>query len=131
MNNMYLRNRLVFLVLVTLSLWGAPGSAATQLETTVEHLIGQVAASGLTFVRNDKPHSSDEAARHMRKKYQHFQDEIDTPEAFIEFCATRSLLSGKPYLVVDDQGKEMRTADWLLQELRHYREQRQQGMAGE
>ena len=131
MNKMYLRKNLAFLVLITLALWWTPVSAATQLETTVEHLIGQVAASGLTFVRNDKPHSSDEAARHMRKKYEHFQDEIDTPEAFIELCATRSLLSGKPYLVVDDQGKEMRTADWLMQALRQYREQREQGAADE
>ena len=36
-----------------------------------------------------------EAAEHINKKYRHFRDDIDTPEKFIELCATGSLMTGK------------------------------------
>ena len=56
----------------------------------------------------------------MNRKYQHTRGDIETPDEFIELCATKSLLSGKPYLVVAAEGKEQRTSDWLRAELAAY-----------
>lgn len=107
----------VFLLLVSGPGRGEPTGSVDQ---TVQHLIGYVSGSGLTFIRNTSEYAPDQAAEHMNRKYQHFRDDIETPGDFIKLCATKSLLSGQPYLVVDDQGKQLRTSDWLRAELAVY-----------
>jgi FPC/CPF motif-containing protein YcgG len=57
----------------------------------------------------------------MRRKYEHYQDDIGSAEDFIRLCATRSLMSGKPYTLVDEDGRELATGDWLSRELLEYR----------
>ena len=93
------------------------GEPSARIGQTIQHLIAYVAGSGLTFIRNAELHTSIDAAAHMNKKYQHFKDDIDTPEDFIELCATKSLLSGDPYLIIDAKGNQIRTSDWLRTEL--------------
>jgi hypothetical protein len=109
----------VFLLLVS-----GPGRAGPtdEVDETIQYLIKSVSGSSLTFFRNGSSYTPSEAAEHMNRKYQHFREEIDTPEEFIELCATKSLLTGKPYLVVDGQGKERRTSDWLRAKLAAYQE---------
>jgi hypothetical protein len=68
-------------------------------------LIDQVAKSHLTFTRNGSDYSSQEAADHMRNKYEYFKSRIESPEDFIRVCASKSLESGKPYLVSTAQGR--------------------------
>jgi hypothetical protein len=91
----------------------ARGEPDTQVDATIRYLIDRVAGSELTFVRNDTPYTPDRAAGHMEKKYRHYRDDIDTPEDFIELCASRSLMSGEPYRVIDHNGNERLTGDWL------------------
>ncbi len=90
-------------------------------QKAIQHLLDYVIRSDRIFIRNSKQYSAQEASEHMQKKYEHFRDEIETPEKFIELCATRSLLSGKPYLVIDRQGKTIKTSEWLETELEAYR----------
>jgi len=108
----------VFLLLVS-----GPGRAepTDRVEQTIQYLVNYVSGSGLTFIRNGSEYTSSEAAEHMNRKYQHFKDDIETPEKFIELSATKSLLTGKPYLVVDGQGERLRVSDWLRAELATYR----------
>lgn len=94
----------------------------TELKETCEHLIAAVANSGLTFIRNGNRAASEKAAAHIRRKYDHFQDQITTPEEFIELTATRSLMTGKAYEVILADGKRMPLKDWLLDILRQYRD---------
>ncbi len=103
------------------------GGQTALLDNTVQHLIAYVAASDLTFIRNSSEYNGKEAAEHMQAKYAHFRDKIKTPEDFIELCASRSLLSGKPYLVVTEKGETIGTREWLTAELLAYRN----GAAGE
>jgi hypothetical protein len=105
---------LAVLLLVSLPARSEPSG---QVEQIIQHLITYVSGSDLRFVRNASEYTPQEAAAHMEKKYRHFRDDIETTEDFIELCATKSLLSGKPYLVVDRQGNETRTSDWLRAEL--------------
>lgn len=88
---------------------------------TIEFLIASVAQSDLTFVRNGKRYTGPEAAEHMRKKYDYFDDDIASAEDFIRLAATRSLLSGKPYFVILADGTRAQTADWLGARLNEYR----------
>ncbi len=91
------------------------------VDTTVQHLLDYVAASGLTFIRNSSEYTAREASGHMQKKYAHFKEKIKTPEDFIRLCATKSILSGKPYMVITRQGGVIRTSEWLTTELKRYR----------
>ena len=93
------------------------------LEQTVQYLLDYVARSELTFIRNSKRYTSSEAAEHMRAKYQHFKDKIKTADDFIELAASKSLLSGKLYLVVTEQGEAIPSGEWLRGVLADYRGQ--------
>jgi hypothetical protein len=124
-NNWLLTTLAGIALAVLLSMGPGPANAEPneQADQTIQHLIDRVSGSGLTFIRNASEYTPLEAAEHMNRKYQHFRDRIETPEDFIELCATRSLLSGKPYLVIAGQGKQVRTSDWLRAELAAYQVQ--------
>ena len=77
--------------------------------------------SDVQFERNFSSHDSLEAARHIEKKYMHYKGEIDTPERFIELCATRSLVTGKQYRVILVDGEALPSGEWLNLELARYR----------
>ena len=102
-----------------------PGAMAARqtedLDSTVRHLITYVKESDVTFERNASRYTGAEAAQHINKKYQHFKDDIDTPEKFIELCATGSLVTGKPYFIVTEQGEQLPSSKWLNTELAVYR----------
>lgn len=87
----------------------------------VEHLLSFVRQSDCVMVRNGNEHEGEEAASHIQKKYDYFADDITTTEAFIEYSATKSTMSGKYYTVKCPDGKEMRSQDWLLEELAVFR----------
>jgi len=97
------------------------GEQIDTVDKTVQHLIGHVSESSLIFIRNADKYTSVEAAKHMNTKYQHFREDIQTAEDFIELCASRSLLTGQPYLVINEQGEQVRTSEWLEAELADYR----------
>ena len=102
---------IALIVLMTLFVPALPAQGeqadgkAENIEQLIAYLIEEVASSQLTFIRNGENHSSEEAAKHIRKKYDYFKSRIESPEDFIRLCASRSLVSGKPYLVVTPQGK--------------------------
>lgn len=87
----------------------------------VEHLISFLESSDCSMVRNGGAHDGAEAAKHVKRKYKYFRDDIGSTEQFIELSATRSTMSSKPY-EVHCPGEPPRTsADWLLEELEAYR----------
>ena len=104
----------------------APPAAprAEDVAVVVESLLARVAGSGLVFIRNGREHTAAKAAAHLRDKYEHLRDEIGTPEDFIDKAATKSMLSGKPYLVKLPDGTTRRAADWLRELLAEYRAER-------
>ncbi len=101
----------------------ASASPTPETAEAIEYLIAGVADSGLTFIRNGKSYSGSDAAEHMRKKYEYFDDDIVSAEDFIRLAASRSLISGKPYYVVLGDGTRTKTADWLGARLAEYRQQ--------
>jgi len=112
--------RLALVLLLLLVTGPARSAPDAEVEATVRYLIEYVSGSDRTFVRNTSEYTPGEAAAHMEKKYRHFRDDIATPEDFIALCATKSLVSGQPYLVVDREGNTQRTGDWLRAALAAY-----------
>jgi hypothetical protein len=98
-------------------------SSAESLEQTIYYLLDYVGKSNATFIRNGEPHTPAEAVAHIKAKYDHFKSEIKTPEDFIRRAASKSLQTGKPYLVRIPDGQEMHLDAWLTAALKHHRDQ--------
>jgi hypothetical protein len=92
--------------------------AEESLEQSIDYLLDYIAKSDATFIRNRQSHSPAEAVAHIKAKYEHFKNEIRTPEDFIRLAASKSLLTGKPYLVRAPDGKEMHLDEWLTAALK-------------
>jgi hypothetical protein len=97
------------------------------LNTSVEYLLSYIRSSNLTFVRNGNTFSSDIAAEHIKHKYEYNKKDIHSAEDFIELAATKSSLTGEPYLVNIGDGTSKPVADWLAEELARYRKSNVRG----
>ena len=95
---------------------------AESLEQTINYLLDYVAKADATFIRNGQTHTPQEAVGHVKAKYEHFKSEIKTPEDFIRLSASKSLLTGQPYLVRTRDGKEIQLSVWLTNALKKHRE---------
>lgn len=87
----------------------------------VEHLLAFVRQSNCVMVRNGDEHNGEKAVSHIQNKYDYFSEDITSTEQFIEYSATKSTMSGKYYMVRCPDGKEIRSQDWLLEELAAFR----------
>lgn len=90
----------------------------------VEYLLGLVKTSECKFERNGNLYDGLDAYEHIEKKYEHFRDKVTSTETFIEYAATKSMISGKNYLIICPGEEPENTGDWLQKELRKYRESR-------
>lgn len=86
----------------------------------IDALLEAVKTSDLTFIRNGKEYSAKEAYQHLSMKLKNAQrswfappKEKWTAKLFIEKVASRSSLSGKPYLVKLKDGKTIEARIWL------------------
>jgi hypothetical protein len=95
--------------------------AETPEQDAINHLLQFVETSRCTFLRNGVEYDSKGAVNHIKEKYDYFKRQIHTAEDFIALAATKSELSGRPYFVRCEKGKEMPAANWLHEELQDYR----------
>ena len=104
--------------------WGIivfyPWASHADMGLEIEHLLQYIDASDCSFIRNGKSHDSIDAGAHIRKKYAHIKSRIKTTEDFIQYAATKSSLSGRPYQIICNKEK-MATAEWLTRELNRFR----------
>src|SRR5438105_10974920 len=107
--------------LIFLSMSAGRLNAAESLDDSIKFLLDHVAKSDATFIRNGQKHTPQEAANHIKAKYEHFKSEIRTPEDFIRLSASKSLLTGQPYLVRTVDGKQMQLDAWLRTALKAHR----------
>lgn len=79
--------------------------------------------SGCQFNRNGSWHAANEAEEHLRRKYSYLlrKDLITSAESFVELAASRSSISGKPYLVRCGKAAPVQSQAWFLEQLRRLR----------
>lgn len=99
------------------------GDTARDMKLEITHLMRHVERSGCVFIRNGDQHDPMDAANHIRKKYEHFKDDIESTETFIKLSATRSLISRKPYHIQCPGQIKQPSGEWLLAELARFRSQ--------
>jgi hypothetical protein len=95
---------------------------STDESAAIDHLITFVRESKLEFIRNGVSYNSADAAEHLSLKYGQAKDRLSTADEFIDNVASKSSLSGKPYLIVFADGTQASAGDWLHEELKKYRE---------
>jgi len=95
-----------------------PSAGAAQ---EIDHMLAYVEASGCGFFRNGSWYDAKRALDHLRVKYDYLKSGIASSEEFIERAATKSSLSGQPYLVRCGAGEPVASGAWLMNELARYR----------
>jgi hypothetical protein len=109
------------LVFAALVFCAPPPTLAASPEAEIGHLLDFIAASPCAFIRNDVAYDGAQAVDHIKDKYDHYREDIHSAEDFIALAASKSAMSGKPYLVTCD-GAETSAAEWLTQELAAFRQ---------
>ena len=88
-------------------------SDAAAVEDEVSYLLGVVDNSDCRFVRNDISYSNEEFQQHLMSKWQQNEELISSAEDFIEKIATRSSISGSPYVALCG-GELQIVKDWFI-----------------
>jgi hypothetical protein len=61
---------------------------------------------GAKFIRNGSEYEGKEAAEHLRMKLKNAGVKVQTADDFIRLCASKSFISGKPYMMQEiDMGR--------------------------
>ncbi len=126
------RNALLFAALclslaLPLRLFAVPSDLTPKAKQEISHLLDYVETCGCQFCRNGTWYDDMRVAReHAELKYRYFMDKgrIHSAEDFIRWAASKSEMSGKPYLVRCGSASAEPTEQWLTEELRHFREGR-------
>ncbi len=109
--------RFLVVLLVILS-----NAAYADTQKEIAHLLDFVANTACKYERNGTLYDGIEAQAHIKKKYQYFIDKIKSAEDFIKYSATRSTISGKKYKIFCADMPVQNSADWLLKELKEFRQ---------
>jgi Family of unknown function (DUF5329) len=94
-----------------------PNSAMSEKDKILR-LIQVVEQSDITFIRNGDEHDAQEAAAHLRRKYDYAGSDIQTVDQFIENIASRSSSSNQPYQVKLKDGAIVNAEDWFRDRLK-------------
>jgi hypothetical protein len=103
------------------SMLAAAADASTADE--IQHLLDYIGGSGCTFVRNGVESDGAAARKHVATKYGYAGNRVRSAEDFIRLAASRSGITGEPYVVRCGSARSL-SEDWLMDELRRYREDR-------
>ncbi|CAK8721464.1 MAG: hypothetical protein CDV28_10445 [Candidatus Electronema aureum] len=117
--------KFLFIALLILPITVSAQQLSPQSSKEIDMLIKFVQTSPCRFNRNGSWYSTNEAAEHISDKYHYALDRglIHSAEDFINAAADKSSLSGMPYKVQCQGSRVMRSADWLIAELRRIRKQ--------
>jgi hypothetical protein len=96
-------------------------STGTQQE--ISHLFARLGISGCQFSRNGSWYSPQQAVDHLNEKYQYLlgKNRIASAEDFIAEAASKSSMSGQPYLVKCGNDAPVESAGWFRSELEKLR----------
>lgn len=107
-------------------------SAATTRE--IGQLFSALQASGCAFSRNGTWYTAQQASDHLRRKYDYLLKKgmLSSAEGFIELAASKSSLSGRPYLVRCGTAPPVQSGRWFSSKLKALRgDQRGQDQRGQ
>ena len=85
----------------------------------IQALIGSIEQlRGAVFIRNGSEYDGAKAAAHLRRKLDYAGSKVKTAEQFIDYLATGSSMSGKPYKIRFADGHSVESAVYFREQLR-------------
>ena len=94
------------------------GQARLTENQKIEYLIQSIQKlDGAMFFRNGTWHAPDEAAAHLRMKWENAGNRIKSARQFIDKIASTSSVSGNPYKIKFSDGKIVESKVFLNQQL--------------
>jgi hypothetical protein len=109
-----MRSMCAIVVLLVTAASAFAESSAVRAE--IDTLLARLEQSGCDFYRNGEWHSATEAKSHLLRKLKAAREPAST-EQFIDALATKSSLSGKPYLVRCGESAPVESNTWLTDQL--------------
>jgi hypothetical protein len=110
-----------FFLLILFMLFMAGGMAYGQEQIEKEkihYLINSVEKmEEAVFIRNGSEHNGVEAANHLCMKLERAGDQVQTADDFIKLCASKSYLTGKPYMIRFNNRKTMKAEEYFREKL--------------
>ena len=106
---------------VILAIFSGAVSAQDNIEKKkIEFLISSVEnLKGAKFIRNGSEYDGKKAAEHLRMKLQNALV-VQTADDFIRLCASKSSISGKPYMIRLSDGKTIKSEEYFREKLKEY-----------
>ncbi len=93
-------------------------AASMSEKEKILRLVEIVAKSDIIFIRNGEEHTAQEAADHLRRKYNYAENEIQTVDQFIVNIASKSSSSNQPYQVKLKDGTIVNAEDWFRERIK-------------
>lgn len=100
------------------------GPTPAPVRAEIDALLGRITASNCQFERNRSWHSAGDARAHLLRKLEYIEKRSETitrTEQFIEYAATKSSFTGRPYRVRCGNGEPVESRAWLTRELQALR----------
>ena len=87
----------------------------------IDYLIDSLSSlPGAVFIRNGKEYSAKQAQEHLRQKLNYGGERVKTAEIFIDYCASESSLTHRPYQIRFPDGRVTRTAAFFHERLKEF-----------
>ena len=106
-------SKVIAFIVATFFCFGAISENQPTERDKIEAALQRIGNSDLVFVRNGSEHTGKAAAEHLRSKLKQAGESVKTFDDFVDKVATKSSLSGKPYLVKFKDGRSQELAAWL------------------
>jgi len=114
--------KILLAVLIVIIAFAVSVGAQDNIEKKkIDFLISSVEyLKGAKFVRNGTEHDGIEAAKHLRMKLEKAGGRVRTVDDFIKLCASRSYISGEPYIIKFSDGRTIAAEKYLRDKLKEY-----------
>ncbi|MEX3958056.1 DUF5329 domain-containing protein [Trinickia sp. EG282A] len=108
---------------VGMTMTAQPGETQPVVQAEIMSLLNRVETSNCRFNRNGAWYSGKEAKAHLLTKLHYLENRttLTSTEQFIGLAASKSSISGKPYLVQCGDAPSLPSATWLTTQLQSLR----------
>ena len=119
-----LSRSLLATILATLCCGALAGPTPATVRAEIDSLLAKITASSFQFERNRSWHDAADARAHLLRKLAYIEKRSQTiarTEQFIEYAASKSSFTGRPYRVKCGGGEPVDSQVWLTRELKALR----------
>jgi hypothetical protein len=87
----------------------------------IDYLIQSLSSlPGAVFIRNGKEYGAEDAQKHLRQKLDYGGERLKTAEMFVDYCASESSITHRPYQIRFADGQVTNTATFFHERLKEF-----------